>query len=386
MIGAPRAREGEVLLTRTVRSVAARRLRRKYPQHLFVPTSATGVDVKAWRFIADAPGRLTQCEVPTPSPRAGWALVAVEAAGLCRSDVHLVDQGLAYMTSGLRHRAPLGVAAPVAPPNLTLGHEIAGTIVEVGSDSRSWRVGDRVVSGPPQESGGQSTVPGVTIDGGLAEFCLVPVDRLVRIPLTLDAAFAAVATDAVNVAYQAVVAVGAVGPGDKVGVIGLGGVGMSGVRVALLQGAEVFGVDPNPQTHQAALRVGARACSADATSLADVAPTVIIDFAGTADTTGSALKVVRRAGKVVVVGMHSSRATIDTHELIRGQKTIVGSHGGSRATLTTVMEHLTAGRLQPDIEYVNFAQADRALAGLREGLFPGKRVVVRPQEESTTVL
>ena len=112
---------------------------------------------------------------------------------------------------------------------------------------------------------------------------------------------------------------GALQAGETVGIIGLGGLGLNGVRTAVLRGATVYGVDINPAAFAAARERGATDCFTDIGALAARKPDLVLDFAGTGSTTEGALDVVKRGGRVVVpqplgmeqVGDHAHAALLD---------------------------------------------------------------------------
>ena len=177
--------------------------------------------MKSWRFTGtNEPLRLE--ELPEPSAGPGKVVIDVKAAGICHTDVGiLTDPG--WMTM-------LG-QVPV-----TLGHEDAGVISAVGDGVTDFKVGDRVAICPTTSAG----CPGSSFDGGFGPKIVIGTEALVRIPDEVDFVNGAAATDAGMTSYAAVVRRGGVKAGDKVGIIGLGGLGQIGARVAYLLGAEVY--------------------------------------------------------------------------------------------------------------------------------------------------
>jgi alcohol dehydrogenase, propanol-preferring len=205
-------------------------------------------------------------EVQAPALPPGWALLKVEAAGLCHTDLHVME--------GVQFSAPTGIDYTVHRPRI-LGHEVAGTVVEVGEGVDSSLLGAAVAAGASNVPG---ATPGMHMDGGFAELCVVPAANLVRIAEGVGFEVAAVATDSVRTAYAAVTGAGAVTSDDRVAVIGLGGLGMSAVRTAVLRGAEVYGIDIDPRRFDAAAAAGASRCSGSVMDLVDLRPTLVVDF------------------------------------------------------------------------------------------------------------
>ncbi|MEU9193015.1 zinc-binding dehydrogenase [Streptomyces hundungensis] len=322
--------------------------------------------MKAIRF-AGAGRPLNMETVPDPKPGPGWVVVDIEAAGLCHSDLHIM--------SGM----DLGDLTVKAP--LTLGHEGAGVISSVGEGVRDFAVGDRVgialVSHPIEDA---LFAPGVGHDGAFAERELAHVSTLVHIPDNVTFAEAAVATDSVATAYHAVRTAGSVRQGRTVGVIGLGGLGLNGVRIAALLGATVYGVDVNPATFGPAQDAGAAACFHDVRQLADRRPDVIVDFAGVASTVAAAVESVRPGGCVVLVGLGGAVAEISIAAMVMRNVRLVGSLGASKDELREVYELIASGALKPAVQEVPFAELPAAMDRLARGGVRG-RLYTRPRAD-----
>ena len=162
--------------------------------------------MKSWRFTGtNEPLQLAELPEPTAGP--GQVVVDVKAAGICHTDVGiLTDPG--WMTM-------------LAQVPVTLGHEDAGVISQVGEGVDDFQVGDRVAICPTTPAG----CPGSSFDGGFGPKIVVGTQALVRIPDEVDFVNGAAATDAGMTSYAAVVRRGGVKAGDRVGIIGLGGLG-----------------------------------------------------------------------------------------------------------------------------------------------------------------
>lgn len=180
--------------------------------------------MKAWQFTGTN-NPLELNEVPEPHAGPGQVVVDVKAAGVCHSDVTALDDA-GWM--------PLFPHLP-----RTMGHENAGIIAEVGEGMGQWKVGDRVGLAPVMGDG--DAIGYGKWDGGFGPRLLATSDNLVRLPDEVPFDLGAMATDAGLTAYHAIMAVGGAAAGMKVGVIGLGGLGYIGARVAVLSGAEVYG-------------------------------------------------------------------------------------------------------------------------------------------------
>ncbi|MEV8351052.1 alcohol dehydrogenase catalytic domain-containing protein [Streptomyces niveus] len=161
--------------------------------------------MRSWRFHGT--GRpLTQDEVEVPRAGPGEVVVDIKAAGLCHSDV------------GALNASQWLASFPRIP--MTLGHENAGLISEVGPGMEDWRVGDRVGLAPVMPDG--DAIGYGAWDGGYGPKVRATGANLVRLPQELSFELGAMATDAGITSYHAMVTVGGLKKGMRVGVIGLG--------------------------------------------------------------------------------------------------------------------------------------------------------------------
>ncbi|GAB4589923.1 zinc-binding dehydrogenase [Nocardia sp. IFM 10818] len=246
-------------------------------------------------------------EVPVPEPGADHVLIKVEAAGVCLSDVHLIDGTL----------TPLFLTGDV----VTLGHEVAGTVHALGPGVTTAKVGDRVVLQAGESRDGATYTRGVDYDGGWAEYTLARVDTLVPIPDDLPFEQACFIPDAVSTPWGAITATGEVKPGEPVGVWGVGGLGAHGVQLLRMIGAApIIAVDPLPAARERALEFGAdlafdpadpdlrsKIFAATGTGLA-----AAFDFAGVAAVREQAVICLAPHGRLVLVGLTDKPITI-TH-------------------------------------------------------------------------
>ncbi|KAB2570020.1 NAD-dependent alcohol dehydrogenase [Lasiodiplodia theobromae] len=340
--------------------------------------------MKAYRYDCET-FKLGVADVPIPTPGAGQALIRVEAAGLCHSDTNLL-KGVVR----LPHKQPI-----------TLGHEVAGTVIQLGPQRvpdhtsantatpqpLSFKPGDRVavaqVAHPLSPLNWVASI-GLGHDGGYAPYTLAYVDRLVPIPPGVSFAQAASATDAISTAYHAMVTTGAVGPGMTVGVIGLGGLGMNGLQVAALRGATVYGVDVNVVKFGEARAKGAAACAASIKELKDVVFDIVVDFVGMTVTTRSAIDAVREGGTVVLVGLGESSVRIPSARMVSKGVALLGSIGASLEDLREVLCLIEDGKLKPTLTEVPFGEVEAALWSLDRNEVAG-RLYTCPGKESSVL-
>jgi propanol-preferring alcohol dehydrogenase len=320
--------------------------------------------MRAMRLVQFGVPLLLQ-EIALPDLEPDWVLIEVRAAGLCHTDLSLMD--------GVQFRTRFGRDYSTQLP-LTLGHEVSGVLVQVGPEVDALSVGDRVAAAGRRLPG---FTPGLHIDGGFAEYCAVPAVQVMRIPDAVSFESAAVATDSVLTAYSAVRTVGEVKAGETVGIVGLGGLGLNGVRSAVLAGASVAGVDQNPGTFSGALEAGASSCWSSIQDLAELVPSLIVDFVGSAETVRASVDVVQAGGRVVVVGLSNQSIELDGYALVLGRKSLLGSIGHqSESEFAEVLEYLERGEIRPKTEVVDFSGLNEAFDRLRRGEVHGRLVTV----------
>lgn len=311
--------------------------------------------MKAWQFTTTNEP-LVLADIPEPTPGPAEVVLDIQAAGLCHSDVGAMTDP--------------GWLALIPNRPIVIGHEIAGIVSAVGEGVTDFAVGDRV-GVCPTASGG---APGYSRDGGFTHKHLVPAADLVPMPAGLSFVHAALGTDAGMTSYHAVMVQGQVKAGDKVGIVGLGGLGQVGARIAVVTGAEVHVAEINKDVWPLAEKIGATSVVADVAEWADQDFDVVVDFAGYGDTTARAIDAVRRDGRIVVVGMGTLESTISTRDLILKQAVILGSNGGTKEDVGAIYEMLASGQLQPVVNLIGFDDIPDGLERLRNHSVVGRVV------------
>lgn len=310
--------------------------------------------MKAWVFHGHGkPLELTELPDPTPAP--GEIVIDVLTTGLCHSDVSALED------------PAWAVNFPAEP--VVLGHEPAGRVSAIGEGVTEVAVGDLVgvPSGPPN-------LNGYFRDGGYAEKTTAIANAVVKIPEGLDLVMAAAGTDAGNVAHHAVVTRGRVKAGEKVAILGIGGLGQIGARIAVVLGCEVYAVEPREEAWGLAHEIGVKDVVKDVLELAEVGLDCVIDFAGFGTTTAGAIEVVKEHGRVVQVGMGRLESTINTNSLIVKQVDLIGSMGGGVEDLTGVYDLMASGKLKPAVTTVAFEDIAEGLEKLHRGEVIGRLV------------
>lgn len=311
--------------------------------------------MKAWHFTGTHQP-LVKAEVPEPSPGPGQVKIDVKAAGLCHSDVGILEdeKWLALIPS-----------LPITP-----GHEVAGVVEEVGEGVTDYAVGDRVAVWPMRVSVGYG------VHGGFGEKVVAETEGLVRIPDNVSFAMAATSTDAGMTSHGAVMTRGGLQRGEKIGIIGLGGLGQIGARVAVLNGAELYVAEVNEAVWPLAEEIGAKRVVKDITELKDAGLDLVVDFAGFGTTTAGALETVRPGGRVVLVGMGRLEATINTYPLILGALDLKGNVGGTDGDIRAVLDWMSKGEIHPVIEEISWDEIGDGIDRLARGEVRGRLVCI----------
>ncbi|MEW1775933.1 NAD(P)-dependent alcohol dehydrogenase [Streptomyces sp. NPDC086777] len=332
-------------------------------------------------------------DVPRPVPTGEEVVVRVEAAGLCRSDLHVVDAA----PGGLPYRLPF-----------TLGHEIAGRVLERGPRAVGPAVGERVVVYGPWGCGRcancrtgaenycdrrpdldrelTGTGAGLGRDGGMADTVLVPSGRLLVPVGDLDAVQAAPLTDAGLTAYHAVTGAGRpLADGASVVVLGVGGLGHLAVRILrATTTAQVLAVDVREEA-----LVLAHACGAHFSTLLrpDTAQVLrartggagavtVLDFAGSRSSLELAVAVLRSGGELVVVGSGGGELTVRKPGALPPGTRISLPFWGTVTELERVVALAREGALHVAVEQFALSSAPEAFERLRAGAVRGRAVVV----------
>jgi alcohol dehydrogenase len=296
--------------------------------------------VNARSVRVDAPnGGLVVTEGPRPEPGYGQVRLAVDACGMCHSDVALVE--------GRRQ----GVTFPCTP-----GHEIAGRVDAVGDGARGWAEGDRVAVG---WYGGYCTscdacrrgdfvrcasvqIPGLSYPGGYADAVIVPATALARIPAGMSAEQAGPMACAGVTTYAALRS-GHARPGDLVAVLGLGGLGHLGVQFAAKMGFEVAVIARGRGKADLAASLGARHYI-DATT-GNVAEylrelggaRVVLATASSAQAMQETLDGLTPNGELVVLGFTADPLSLPVRPFVVQARTVRGHAAGTPADIEDAM-------------------------------------------------
>jgi alcohol dehydrogenase len=324
-------------------------------------------------------------EVPRPTTERDQVLLRVEATGLCRSDWH-----------GWQ-----GHDADITLPHVP-GHEIAGTIAEVGAEVTGWSVGDRVTvpfvcacgrceqcrNGNHQVCLNQEQ-PGFTYWGSFAEYVAVRYAEvnLVRLPDELSFEAAASLGCRFATAYRGIRQVGRAASGEWLAVFGCGGVGLSAVMIAAALGAQVIAVDTNPAALELAAEHGARVTlhaadevSSEITELTGGGAHVTVDALGAASVVQAALRSLRPGGRHVQIGLLPGPVSLDLSMLAGRELQWLGSHGMAAQHYPEMLDLVTSGAVRPAelvTRVIGLDEVPAALAAMSDAS-PIGVTVIRP--------
>lgn len=323
------------------------------------------------------PGRLTVLDLDVAEPGPGEVLVATAAAGLCHSDVHLLDAKLAVTIPAVVGHEASGVVVATGPGVTRVvpgDHVIACLSVFCGScplcvRGRTWlctnkQATQRPEGAPPRlaRAGTGEPVAANASVGGLAERMLLHENAVVAIRKDMPLDVAAVIGCAVTTGVGAAFNTADIRPGDSVVVVGCGGIGLNIVQGARLRGAErVIAVDPLPAKRELARSLGATnvldADGAAATAVTALTEGVgadhVFDAVGLPETNTTALAMTRPGGSMYVVGIGGMTATVDIpgYALWGQGKNVRGVHMGSNdftLDMPRYVELYLQGRLRLD--------------------------------------
>ena len=324
-------------------------------------------------------GPFEQIDQPLPEPGPGSVRVRVEACGICHSDV-LTKDGLLP-----------GIQYPRAP-----GHEVAGIVDAVGPGVAGWRAGQRVGVGWHGGHCGYCEscrrgdfvtcqiapqMPGITYDGGYADYLVAPAAALALIPEGLSAVEAAPLMCAGITTFNALRHSGA-RPGDTVAVLGIGGLGHLGVQFAAKMGFRAVAIargadkDPLARTLGAQHYIDSQASDAAAELVKLGGARVILATVTSGKAMSAVLGGLGVDGKLVIVGAPADSLEVPALPLIFGRRSVTGWPSGTSIDSQDTLAFSVLTGVRPMTEVFPLERADEAY----ERMMSGKarfRVVLR---------
>ena len=324
-----------------------------------------------------------------PEPKISGPLdviVKIGGAGLCRTDLHIIEGQWAEKS---------GMTLPY-----TLGHENAGWIEEVGTAVTNVAVGDKVIVHPfitcglcracrdgddMHCSSSNATFPGISGEGGMAEYMKAGVRSVIKLDNSLDPKDVAALADAGLTAYHAIKkASPLLYPGTKSVVIGAGGLGHIGVQcLKALTTAEIIVVD----TSEAALKL-AGSLGADHLVLANggqveqvldltdgAGAEVVVDFVGEGSAVEDGVQMLQRAGHYYIIG-YGGHLNVPTIDIISTEVNFIGNLVGSYNDLAELMVLTAKGQVSLHTKVYPLKDANKAIVDLDGGNLQGRGILV----------
>jgi alcohol dehydrogenase, propanol-preferring len=313
--------------------------------------------------------------IETPTPGRGQILVKIDASGVCRSNLNMVEGD--WVNAGVPPKYP------IIP-----GHEIAGTVAEVGPGVESVRKNDRVGMQPLWISCGtcelcltggeyycsKREILGETVDGGYAEYILAYDGHVYPLPSNIDAVTAAPLFCPGVTAYGAAKKAG-IQPGMKVAVFGVGGVGHMAIQFAKLYGADIYAVTRSDLHLALASDLGATPIDGkkdpvgELTKLGKMDSSIV--FAPSSKVAMQAVRATKVRG-TVVMGAPGGIEEFPFDE----EKRIVGTLVGGRQATREVIALAAAGKISPVTERHRLDEANEMLRAVKNGELRARAVLV----------
>jgi NAD+-dependent secondary alcohol dehydrogenase Adh1 len=324
-------------------------------------------------------------DVPEPSVKGPLdVVIKIGGAGVCRTDLHIIEG---------QWDAAMHPALPY-----TLGHENAGWVQEIGSAVTNVAVGDTVILHPTPTCGlcracragndmhcTDNSFPGLSHDGGMAEYLLTSARACVKLdPKTQPADVAALA-DAGITAYHAVrKAIPLLYPGTTAVVIGAGGLGHIGVQcLAALTATTIVVVDRNPDALKLASQIGAHhTVVADGSQVEAVqeltggrGADVVLDFVAEQGAEADGWAMTGGGGSYYVIG-YGGTVQVPTLDIISTERNIIGNIVGTYNDLAELMSLAEGGRVTLHTRTYPLDAAGEAFADLDAGRVRGRAILV----------
>jgi len=319
--------------------------------------------------VKNANGPFELVERDIPEPKAGQVRIKVQACGVCHSD--------AFTKLG----AFPGISYPRVP-----GHEVVGIVDKVGDGAPEWRPGRRVGIGWHGGHCGHcrscrrgdfitcanGQIPGITYDGGYADYMIAPFEALASIPEELEAADAAPLLCAGITTYNALRNSG-LRIGDLVAVLGIGGLGHLGVQFAAKMGCRTVAIARGADKGPLARKLGAHHYLDSTTQ--DVASElsklggarVILSTVTNSDAMSAVLGGLGVDGKMVVVGASPEPIAVSPFLLIGGRRSIQGWPSGTSSDSEETMAFSALSGIRPMIETMPLERAPEAYERMMSG-------------------
>ena len=340
----------------------------------------------AVRKTARGVGNIEVQDVPEPRAGPGQVVLEVDSAGICGTDLHIyLDEFETY-------------------PPVTIGHETAGTIVEVGPEVTGWTVGDRVTTETyfytcgecaPCRQGRPNLCPrrrsiGSKQDGAFARYLMTPAANLHRVPDELDLESAAL-TEPLACTVHGVLETAGVRAGDNVAIAGPGPIGLLALQLAKVAGATVAMIGTNQDAERLIL---AKELGADHSinvqevgnvieSVTDAFKTdgadLVIECSGAAPAAKTLLGLARRGGRFCQMGLYGKPILLDQDAICYKELVVTGTNASVTTAWTRSLKLLSEKKVNAQrliTHRLSIEQWDKALEAVKNK--QGVKVVLKP--------
>jgi propanol-preferring alcohol dehydrogenase len=332
-------------------------------------------------------------DLDTPSPQENQVVVKVKAVGVCHSDLHLWEGGYDLGDGQFMKVTDRGVKYPVTP-----GHEIAGTVEEIGSNVKDYSKGDEVLvypwigcgECPACKVGNENLCDapqslGVFQDGGYSDFALVPhykyLAKLSGVNLEAATSLACSGLTAYNAIKKA-----NVNSPEFLVIIGAGGLGLMGVQIAhAITNAKIICVDLDDKKLETAKEMGADYVvnSKDTETSQKIISICnekgadsVVDFVNAPPTAKLGLSVLRKRGNLVLVGLFGGSLELSLVTIPLKSITIQGAYTGNYNDMVELLDLTRKGTINPIItKHYSLSEANTALEDLKARKILGRAVI-----------
>jgi propanol-preferring alcohol dehydrogenase len=332
-------------------------------------------------------------DLETPKPQDNQVVVKVKAVGVCHSDLHLWEGGYDLGDGQFMKVTDRGVKYPVTP-----GHEIAGTVEEMGSNVKDYSKGDEVLvypwigcgECPACKVGNENLCDapkslGVFQDGGYSDFALVPHYKYLAKLSGVDPESATSLACSALTAYNAIKKANANSPEFLV-IIGAGGLGLMGVQIAhAITSAKIICVDLDDKKLETAKEMGADFVinSKDTETSQKIISICnekgaesVVDFVNAPPTAKLGLSVLRKRGNLVLVGLFGGSLELSLVTIPLKSITIQGAYTGNYNDMVELLDLTRKGIINPKItKRYQLSEANTALEDLKARKIIGRAVI-----------
>lgn len=325
----------------------------------------------AWAHDRGSLGALTRRELPVPEPGPGELLVRVLACGVCRTDLHVVDEDI-----------------PPRRDRVVPGHQVVGQVVALGPGVSTAASGDLVGIAwlrrtcgvcASCRTGRENLCPGAEFtgwdaDGGYADLALVDAAFAYPLPRDVDPMQVAPLLCAGIIGYRALRRAN-LPPGGTLGLYGFGSSAHIAAQLAMASGARVFAMTRGERNRRLARELGAQFVGGSDAPPPEPLDSAIV-FAPAGELLPVALAATARGGTVVSAGIHMSPIpSFSYDELLFGERDLRSVTANTRADGDELLRLARHVGLRPRVTAYPFDEVDRALADLRSGAADGSLVI-----------